>query len=132
MLESLTLVNLLLVTCGGALGGMGRLAMTQVFSHWLGVRFPWGTLVVNLTGAFLAGWLAASIGIPGGVELSSAWLALIVGLLGGYTTVSSFSLQTLTLWQSGDTLRAVSYLLVTLFAGLILVALGWWLAGGGG
>ena len=130
MLESLKLINLLLVACGGALGGMGRLALTNLFSYWCGVRFPWGTLVVNLSGALLAGWLAGRIGIPNGLDLSSAWVALIIGLLGGYTTVSSFSIQTLTLWQSGEQLRSSLYLLATLIAGLMFAALGWWLAGG--
>ncbi|QTF92877.1 fluoride efflux transporter CrcB [Halomonas sp. BM-2019] len=123
--------SLLLVAVGGALGGMGRLAVTNLFSHWLGTRFPWGTLVVNLTGALVAGWWAARLGIPTTLELSSAWLALVVGLLGGYTTVSSFSLQTLTLWQSGHPRRAVANVLATCVAGLAMAALGWWLAGGG-
>lgn len=130
MREGLEVFNLLWVALGGALGGMGRLAVTNLFSHWLGVRFPWGTLMVNLSGAFLAGWLAARFGIPTGLDFSSAWLALVVGLLGGYTTVSSFSLQTLTLWQSGQTHRAVFYLVASILLGLALVLLGWSLAGG--
>ncbi|SFX63594.1 fluoride efflux transporter FluC [Marinospirillum alkaliphilum] len=131
MLESLKLFNLLLVAAGGALGGMARLAVTDLCSHWLGSRFPWGTLMVNLSGALLAGWLAARLGIPSSLDLSSAWLALVVGLLGGYTTVSSFSLQTLTLWQSGQRFRAAAYTLATCLIGFLLVVLGWWLAGGG-
>lgn len=129
MIESLKLYNLLLVACGGALGGMGRLAMTNLFSYLLGIRFPWGTLIVNLTGAFIAGWLAAWIGIPMHIDFSSYWLAFIVGLLGGYTTVSSFSLQTLTLWQSGEPGRAVMYFSATLLLGLLVVAIGWWIGG---
>ena len=123
--------SLLLVAVGGALGGMGRLAVTNLFTHWLGVRFPWGTLVVNLTGALVAGWLAARLGVPTTIEFSSAWLALVVGLLGGYTTVSSFSLQTLSLWQGGHPRRALGNVLATCLAGLALAGLGWWLGGGG-
>ncbi|MGJ7458823.1 fluoride efflux transporter CrcB [Halomonas sp. RA08-2] len=122
--------SLLMVAAGGAMGGISRLAVTNLFSHWLGARFPWGTLVVNLSGALLAGSLAAWLGVPATLELSSAWLGLVVGLLGGYTTVSSFSLQTLTLWQSGHPQRAVANVLATCLVGLAMAALGWWLAGG--
>ncbi len=127
---SLGAVSLLLVAAGGALGGMGRLALGQLCARWLGARFPWGTLVVNLSGALLAGALAARLGVPTSLELSSAWLGLVVGLLGGYTTVSSFSLQTLSLWQSGQPRLAIGNVLATTLVGLALAVLGWWLAGG--
>ena len=127
---SLGAVSLLLVAAGGALGGMGRLALGQLCARWLGARFPWGTLVVNLSGALLAGALAARLGVPTSLELSSAWLGLVVGLLGGYTTVSSFSLQTLSLWQSGQPRFAIGNVLATTLVGLALAVLGWWLAGG--
>lgn len=127
--ESLKLINLFLVAFGGAIGGMSRLAITNLVSHWSGVRFPWGTLVVNLSGALLVGWIAAKIGIPNDFDMSSAWLALVVGLLGGYTTVSSFSLQTLTLWQSGEWSKAISYIAATLLVGMLFVVLGWWIGG---
>ncbi len=72
----------------------------------------------------MAGWL----GTP---EAGSqgAWLFLAVGLLGGYTTVSSLSLQSLDLWQSGRRCTALANVASTLVAGLVLAALGWWLAG---
>ena len=127
---SLGAVSLLLVAAGGALGGMGRLALGQLCARGLGARFPWGTLVVNLSGALLAGALAARLGVPTSLELSSAWLGLVVGLLGGYTTVSSFSLQTLSLWQSGQPRLAIGNVLATTLVGLALAVLGWWLAGG--
>ncbi|WP_444679425.1 CrcB family protein [Halomonas sp. E19] len=93
-------------------------------------RVSWGTLAVNLSGAFAAGVLAGLLGMPHG-ELSPApaWLGLVVGGLGGYTTVSSLSLQTLALWQSGRTHAALANLGATLGAGLTLAALGWWLGG---
>ncbi|MCG6659598.1 camphor resistance protein CrcB [Halomonas campisalis] len=122
--------SLLLVAVGGALGGMGRLAVTNLVTRRLGATFPWGTLVVNLSGALVAGWVAGRLGVPTSLELSAAWLGLAVGVLGGYTTVSSFSLQTLSLWQSGYPRRAVGNVLATCLIGLLLAALGWWLAGG--
>lgn len=119
--------SLLLVAMGGALGGMARLAVTELMSRWLGHRFPWGTLVANLSGALVLGGLAAQMGTVGSTPL---WQLLAVGGLGGYTTVSSLSLQTLTLWQTGDRQWAVANVLATVPAGVGAVALGWWLGGG--
>ncbi|AMD02527.1 Putative fluoride ion transporter CrcB [Halomonas chromatireducens] len=113
------------------MGGMARLAASRLLARWLGTGFPWGTLAVNLSGALLAGWIAGRLGVPQGLDLSSAWLGLMIGVLGGYTTVSSLSLQTLALWQSGRVSAALSNIGTTCLAGLALAWLGWWLAGGG-
>lgn len=118
-----------LVALGGALGGMGRFAVANLMIHYLGNRFPWGTLVVNASGAFLAGGLLGYQGMPS-APLSPLWLFTIGGLLGGYTTVSSFSLQTVELWQSGHPERAALNAAATLLLGLAMAALGWLLAGG--
>ncbi|MBZ0332157.1 MULTISPECIES: fluoride efflux transporter FluC [Halomonas] len=122
---------IVLVGVGGAVGGMARLAASRLLARWLGTGFPWGTLAVNLSGALLAGWIAGRLGVPQGLDLSSAWLGLMIGVLGGYTTVSSLSLQTLALWQSGRVSAALSNIGTTCLAGLALAWLGWWLAGGG-
>ncbi|RUR55109.1 fluoride efflux transporter CrcB [Vreelandella populi] len=117
-----------LVALGGALGGMARFAISNLMSRFLGKAFPWGTLAVNTSGAFLAGWLLGRLGLPS--TPNSLWLFTVVGLLGGYTTVSSFSLQTLELWQSGQAGRAAFNIGATLLLGMSMVALGWRLAGG--
>ena len=93
-----------------------------------GKAFPWGTLAVNASGAFCAGWLLGSQGLAN--PPSPLWLFSVAGLLGGYTTVSSFSLQTLELWQDGQTLRAALNVGATLLLGWAMVALGWMVAGG--
>lgn len=120
--------GILLVALGGALGGMARFAISNVMARLTGQAFPWGTLAVNASGAFLAGWLLGSLGLPSAP--TSLWLFMVVGLLGGYTTVSSFSLQTLELWQSGQARRAVFNISATLLLGISMVSLGWRLAGG--
>lgn len=51
------ITGLLLVALGGALGGMGRFAVSNIMAHLLGNAFPWGTLIVNASGAFIAGGL---------------------------------------------------------------------------
>lgn len=121
--------NVWLVALGGALGGIGRFAVANLMTHYLGNRFPWGTLVVNASGAFLAGGLLGYQGVLG-AHLSPLWLFTIGGLLGGYTTVSSFSLQTVELWQSGHPRHAAFNAGATLLLGLAMAALGWLLAGG--
>ncbi len=118
------------VAIGGALGGMGRLAVGDLIGRWVGTRFPWGTLVVNLSGALAMGVLAGSPGLPGPSGDDPRWQLAAIGLLGGYTTVSSFSLQTLTLWQQGRHPMAVANVTVTLVAGFVALGVGWWLAGG--
>lgn len=119
---------LLVMAAGGALGGMARLAVSNLLATRVGATFPWGTLTVNLSGALLAGALAGWLGTPEAGP-PGAWLFLAVGLLGGYTTVSSLSLQSLDLWQSGRRCTALANVASTLVAGLVLAALGWWLAG---
>ncbi|MFW6346000.1 MAG: fluoride efflux transporter CrcB [Halomonas sp.] len=121
--------RLLLVAIGGGLGGMARLAVGNAVARRLGAAFPWGTLVVNLSGSLAMGGLAGALGLPGEAD-GLAWQLLAIGLLGGYTTVSSFSLQTLTLWQQGRPLAALVNVVATLTAGLMALLLGWWLAGG--
>lgn len=115
--------GLWLVAVGGALGGVARLAVSEAAGRWLGRSFPWGTLMVNVVGTFALGALAALSGWPGAV--GPAWLVLAVGGLGGFTTVSSFSLQTLSLWQEGRRGAALGNVLATLGAGLAAGALGW-------
>jgi fluoride exporter len=97
-----------LVAIGGALGGIGRVWLAERVQRKHGERFPWGTLAVNVSGAAAIGVLAALILEPGRVPVDDTlWLALIIGVLGSYTTVSSFSLQTLALLRSGDHVQAV-------------------------
>lgn len=123
-------MTLLMVAAGGALGGMSRLAVGNGVTRRLGTGFPWGTLAVNLSGAFLMGLLAGGMGLPGPEGPSPGWALLAVGLLGGYTTVSSFSLQTLGLWQQARRLASLVNVLATLGAGLFALSVGWWLARG--
>ena len=120
---------LLAVASGGGLGGMARLAVGNLVARWLDAGLPWGTLVVNLSGALLMGLAAGVLGLPGR-EAGLAWPLLAIGLLGGYTTVSSFSLQTLTLWQQRRRAAAVGYVALTLGAGGAALPAGVWLAGG--
>ena len=89
--------QLVWVLLGAAMGGALRYFVSGFVGRRIGEAFPWGTLIVNVTGAFAIGAMAAAVRGP----LSDAWLFGVTGLLGAYTTVSSFSLQTLALAREG-------------------------------
>ena len=97
----------LLIALGGALGSMGRFALatlidTQV-SQRTGQVFPWGTILVNITGCLIIGFIATVTSPDGRFMVSPLTRQFImVGILGGFTTFSSFSLQTLTLVQDNQ------------------------------
>ncbi len=105
-----------LATLGGGLGGVARFWVSGLVTRRHGEDFPWGTLCVNVSGAALIGVLAALVLEPGSHAGATLPLgaALIVGVLGSYTTVSSFSLQTLALAQNGEPLRAALNIVGTL------------------
>ncbi len=88
----------LLVGIGGAIGGGSRFIVSDAVGRRWGTAFPWGTLVVNVTGALLIGVVAGLARVSFGTFGGKLTQDLIVtGLLGGYTTVSSFSMQTINL-----------------------------------
>lgn len=104
------------VAMGGALGSCARVGVSLLVSHRVGHTFPWGTLTVNLSGAFAVGLLLATAASPAG------WRFLALGLLGAYTTMSAFSLQTNQLVRAGRRHAAVMYVAASLI-GCPLMAL---------
>jgi CrcB protein len=114
----------LAVALGSALGGVARYGLSGLVARSFGETFPWGTLIVNVLGSFLIGFVATLTGPDGRVLVSPVtrqfWMP---GIFGGFTTFSSFSLQTLGLAQDGEWTRALAN--VTLSVALCL--LGVWL-----
>jgi len=104
---AVTLAAAAWVAAGSAAGGMARHWLSGAVARRIGETFPWGTLAVNASGAFAIGLVAALVagGSPYAVR-DETWLLGVVGFLGSYTTVSSFSLQTLALLREGETGRA--------------------------
>ena len=105
------------IMCGGAVGSALRYAVNLGLSDRFGTEFPYGTLVANVTGCLLIGFL--------GTVLSGAWevrdevrLAILVGGLGGFTTFSSFGAETLALVEGGRFVAALSYVTVSNVVGL--------------
>jgi fluoride exporter len=128
------LMQYLVIGLGGALGsmlrfGLGSLIDTNV--QKTGQIFPWGTIIVNITGCFVIGFIfTISAAGEGRIILSSLTRNFIlIGILGGYTTFSSFSLQTLTLAQDGQWWGAAANVLLSVVLCLVGVWLGAMLAG---
>jgi fluoride exporter len=117
--------HLALVLFGGIIGGIGRYAVSGYVGRRIGETFPWGTLFVNGSGAFAIGVLAAWLG----ASAESIWVLAAGGILGSYTTVSSFSLQTLALTRDGELRLAAFNILGSLALCLGAVVIGY-LAGG--
>lgn len=117
------MIELACVLAGSALGGMARFWLSGIVARRIGETFPWGTLAVNASGALTIGFFAAAASaVPVLAAHSPLWHLGVVGFLGSYTTVSSFSLQTLLLMMGGDPLRALGNMLLSL--GLCLGAAG--------
>ena len=118
--------TLLALALGGALGGASRYLATQALDRRLGTAFPWGTLAVNVSGALLAGVITGLMQREGGGGILGFFL--LAGFCGSYTTVSSWSLQTLALIHRRYYGRAAANLLGTTLLGLLAVAAGFHLA----
>jgi CrcB protein len=116
-------MTLLWVGLGGFLGANARYLLGRAFVERYGAAFPWGTLAINLTGAFLIGVIAEWLLLR--QEAPESWrLFLVVGVLGGYTTFSSYALEIVTLMRDDKLLRAMAYLLASNVAGIVLCFLG--------
>jgi len=120
----LTLIGLAWVASGSALGGTARFFLSGFVGRRIGETFPWGTMVVNVTGAFAIGIIAAAASRHALFYMPDSWQFAVVGFLGSYTTVSSFSLQTLALARDGEYLHAGGNILLSLLLCLAAVLLG--------
>lgn len=115
------------VAMGGALGSLMRFMVSSwVVANWPR-HFYMGTFAVNLIGCFAIGFLSAFFLLRTDLPLALR-TALTVGVLGGLTTFSSFSLEVVSLLESGQYGTATGYLLGSVFGGLAAAWLGMTLA----
>jgi len=97
----------LMVAAGGALGTISRYFVSGMVANAFGETFPWGTLIINVTGSFIIGFFATLTAPDGRLFVSGSTRQFVMtGICGGYTTFSSFSLQTLNLMRDGEWLYA--------------------------
>ncbi len=115
-------LRVLVLSLGGALGVNARYWLSVLIARWTGIRFPWATILINVTGSFAIGFLA--------VYLTHRWtnplgrLLLVTGFLGGYTTFSSFTYESLKLWEDGEWELSLANTFGSVAAGLVAVTLG--------
>ena len=112
-----------IVFVGAGLGGALRHGVNVLAARLLGFGFPWGTLFVNVAGAFALG-VIAELALIKGVGNQPLRLFLTTGLLGGFTTFSAFGLETLYLIRRGDLLIAFSNVAFSVAAGLLALWIG--------
>ncbi|QQE77371.1 fluoride efflux transporter CrcB [Alicyclobacillus sp. SO9] len=115
----------LLVGLGGSIGALLRYQI----SRWIDMRgfwlsFPTATLIVNITGAFLLGWLTNSIAGLFPSLGSAPMLFLGTGVCGAYTTFSTFTYEALMLFQEGRVLAGITYMSLSFLLGTAAAAVG--------
>lgn len=111
--------EIILVFIGAGIGGVARFILSSIVYAYTGRAFPYGTLVINLTGCFIIGFSYTVINYK--FENLAPYLTafIIVGILGGYTTFSSFSLETLNLIQKGNIFAGLSNILLSVLVGIL-------------
>jgi|SRR5690554_2622526 len=114
---------MLLVGLGGGVGSMFRYSISVLFNKFSTTLFPWPTFIVNVLGSFLMGLLISYFG-RSLIVSPNLKLLLVAGFCGGFTTFSTFSIEGLNLLNSGNTTIAITYILGSVFFGLIAVWLG--------
>ena len=99
----------LVVFVGAGIGGVGRYALGGWIQAAAGAGFPWGTLIINVTGSLL---LTAVYALLESSAAAPEWRAFLgIGVIGGYTTFSTFSYETVQLLHDGEWQRALLYVL---------------------
>jgi len=116
-------LRFVLIAAFGAAGTLARYGLQGLVQIRIGSTFPYGTLLVNLTGCFFLGMIGQMM--LNRMMVSSEWrLAIAVGFFGGYTTFSSFGWETAKMLEDGEWLRASTYIGASVIAGLLLSVAG--------
>lgn len=124
-------LNIVLVFLGGGVGSVLRFLVSVLVVNRIGTSFPFATLGINVAGSLCIGVVVALAGERLSVLSESARFFLAVGFCGGFTTFSTFSLESLTILQSGRPLLAFVYVLLSVCLCVIGTASGlgltyWW------
>lgn len=119
-------MKILLVLLGGSLGALSRYGLSLLAAKLFGTRFPWGTLIVNLSGCFLIGLSLALADRGFSLMNPLARLFFVTGYLGALTTFSTYAMETSMAMKGESHLVAVLNVLANNAAGVALVFLGMW------
>lgn len=117
------MIRYLVVLVGGGVGALARYAAASAIMDRFGGKFPLGTLVINVTGSFLIGFLMTML--TERFNFDPVWrLLLVVGFLGGYTTFSSFEWETYTAVREGAVWAGMLNVFSSIMLGYVAVWLG--------
>lgn len=117
--------SILLVGLGSFVGGALRYLVSQLMKGVCCASFPWATLAVNLVGCFIIG-VVYTLFARSSFASQAVCLLLTTGFCGGFTTFSAFANEGLLMLQSGNIGAFILYALISVLAGVALVALGYW------
>jgi CrcB protein len=109
-----------MVFLGGGVGSILRLSISLFVGKQTGGDFPWGTLAVNLIGAFIIGLIVEMFALKVSPSENIRYL-LVTGFLGGFTTFSAFSLESTLLLTKGDYISLVGYVSASVIGTILLV-----------
>ncbi|CAN5726867.1 N/A [soil metagenome] len=113
-------MTLVLLAVGGAAGTVARYALSGWVSDLTGGRLPWGTFIVNISGAFVLGVIFA-LSVDRAVLPAEVRVPLMIGFLGAYTTFSTLMLESWRLLEEGAMLAAVANIVGSSLVGLVAV-----------
>ena len=122
------MIPTIVVFIGGALGAAARHGVNLLAAPWIGGDFPWGTLIVNLTGSLVTGALAAWFAFRSGpLWTQEMRLFATTGFLGGFTTFSAFSLDAALLWERNAFVPFAIYVLASVGLSILGLFVGLWI-----
>lgn len=114
---------ILLVGAGGAAGSIARFLSQQLIARYYPSSFPWGTLIVNITGCFIIGVIYA-FGEKGNLLSPDMRLLLATGFCGGFTTFSTFAYENISLMREGELLYTFLYIAASIIIGFLAAYVG--------